>query len=195
MTEVRIYFEGDPQLRPGFQQFLTKLVATGNRPKLIGCGANVVKSYMDGVKRNPTSINIMLRDSEGPGDRSALLLETRQHDHWDSEIGRNVGDYQLHFMVEIMESWFLADREALNSYYGRGFSENQLPANPNIEQIPKNDVLNRLSAATTNTTKGKYHKTKHAPALLENVDPNKVQAAAPNCAKLFSYIQSLVEQH
>ena len=44
---------------------------------------------------------------------------------------------QAHLMVQSMEAWFIADKEALGKYYGQGFHVNSLPARQNVEDIPK----------------------------------------------------------
>ena len=77
-----------------------------------------------------------------------------------------------------MESWFLADADALESFYGSGFRKQYLSGNPNVEQFPKQDVLNRLDRATRNTSKGRYRKGKHGFAILELLDPAKVKGAS-----------------
>jgi hypothetical protein len=46
-------------------------------------------------------------------------------------------------------------------------------------------VLDSLKQATRQTQKGRYHKTQHAPRILESLDPTKVRRAAPNCDRLF----------
>jgi hypothetical protein len=91
-------------------------------------------------------------------------------------------------MVQLMEAWFLADPEALVVYYGSGFQANALKRNPEVEKIPKADVLRCLARATKKTPKGEYRKTKHAPAILESLNPDKVRSVAPNCERLFTEI-------
>jgi len=73
----------------------------------------------------------------------------------------------------------------LKAYYGNGFQESAVRGNPNVEEIPKADVLSRLEKATKGTKKGAYHKTGHAPALLAKIDPVLVRNAAPNCERMF----------
>jgi hypothetical protein len=87
-------------------------------------------------------------------------------------------------MVQIMESWFLADVDALKAVFKSGLSEAVLRGNPNIEEIPKADVLERLNKAAD----GEYHKVKHGMKLLELIDPAKVRKAAPNCERMFRLI-------
>jgi hypothetical protein len=63
-----------------------------------------------------------------------------------------------------------------------------LKPNPNVEEISKKDLIDGLNSATRETSKGKYHKTKHAPTLLELIEPELVRTAAPNWEKLFKAI-------
>ena len=74
-----------------------------------------------------------------------------------------------------MESWFLADRAALEKYYGQGFRQ---PGKQNIEEIPKGDVIDGLKAAARETKKEIYHKTQHGFEILERIDPSKVRTAS-----------------
>jgi hypothetical protein len=74
-------------------------------------------------------------------------------------------------------------------FYGKGFQEAPLRGNPNVEEIPKADVLSRLKKATKDTKRGEYHKTKHAPALLAVINVSRVRSAAPNCDRMFRIIR------
>lgn len=95
-------------------------------------------------------------------------------------------------MVEMMESWFHADKDALERFYGPGpkFRRNALKADPNVERISKKDLKDGLSAATKLTSKGDYydHKRSHGPALLASIKPELVRESAPNCQKLFQAV-------
>ena len=193
MTEVRIYFEGDPKLRSGFQEFFSGFRGPNVRVKPIGCGANAIENFMNGIKRNPNAINTLLIDSEGPYTPD-LLRQIRQRPNGHAAFGRGIADSQIHLMVQVMESWFLADKQALRGYYGQGFSENRLPGNPAVEEISKDDVLNGLAGATRTTAKGRYHKTNHASDLLAIIEPAKVRAVAPACDRLFNTLAQIVDQ-
>ena len=83
-------------------------------------------------------------------------------------------------MVQIMESWFLADPDSLESFYGHGFHKQALPRNPNIEQVPKQDVLSGLAQATRGTKKGGYSKSSHSFGILAQLDPVRVRNASPH---------------
>jgi hypothetical protein len=181
VTEIRIYFEGDSALKPGFHKFLGEIrEAWGSRQcrfRLIDANGTPVEDYRDGMKANPDAWNILLLDSEDAITEPLADLCTRK--------GLAGFSDSVFWMVQTMESWFLADQEALRKYYGDGFQENALKGNPRVEQIPKTDVQSRLKAATKGTQKGEYHKTGHAPHLLAKIDPELVKSAAPNCKRLF----------
>jgi hypothetical protein len=83
-------------------------------------------------------------------------------------------------MVQIMESWFLADRDTLKAFFGQGFKENALPAANNaIEGIAKPQVYNALAQATSNCKiKSIYGKGEHSFKLLTKIDPVKVTQAS-----------------
>jgi hypothetical protein len=86
-------------------------------------------------------------------------------EHLKSRDGWNLPDinaehYQL--MAQIMEAWLVADRDALNRFYGQKFNANAIPRNPNVEQIDKQDLESTLKEATCHTAKGEYHKIYHA---------------------------------
>jgi len=151
MVEIRLYFEGDPALRPGFRRFFSEIE---NRAREKGIkfaviaghsGAEAAKDYQMAQLKHPQALNILLLDSEGP-----LVPNPPK---------------EMNFrMVEIMEAWFLADPEALEGYYkSHHFRTSALKRNAKVEEIPKSDVLACLADATKETPKGRYHKVKHAP--------------------------------
>ena len=94
-------------------------------------------------------------------------------------------------MVQIMESWFLADREALAEYYGPGFRSNTIPLWPDIEQVPKSDVLDRLGRATHGTRKRSYKKGRDSFEILGKLDPNKVTNASPYAKSFVGSLKKL----
>ena len=124
---------------------------------------------------------MLLVDSESPVYVPATAAQPWQHlrarDGW--ERPPRATDEQCHLMVQVMESWFLADREALGAYYGQGFRAGSLPQNPLIEDVGKDDVLNGLEQATRDTSKGRYNKGRDSFDLLARLDPAKVTSASP----------------
>jgi DNA-directed RNA polymerase len=96
-------------------------------------------------------------------------------------------------MVQLMESWFLADKEKLAEFYGKDFHAKALSNNKNVEQVPKNDVISGLEKATQKTKKGKYGKGLHSGEVLKIIDCDKVRESAPHCERLFEIISKLTE--
>ncbi len=97
-------------------------------------------------------------------------------------------------MVQTMESWFVADIDALDRFYGHGFHRNRLPGNPGVEEIDRHTLASNLRDATRGTSKGEYHKIQHARSLLEMVDVNKVRRAAPHCRRLFEVLNRKIDE-
>ncbi|WP_276604249.1 DUF4276 family protein [Nannocystis pusilla] len=61
-------------------------------------------------------------DSEGPVRSEAEPwghVARRRGDQWQQPAG--IEQDQLHFMVEAMEAWILADPDALAKFYGNAF--------------------------------------------------------------------------
>lgn len=181
VTELRIYFEGDVRLRSGFRRFLGEIYeeagARGWRVDLVATDGTPVDDYQSGLKANPKAWNVLLLDSDAPSSR-ALAEMCSVKGLESSQVG------SVFWMVQIMESWFLADIAALREYFGNRFREAAATGNPKVEEIPKVDVMSRLKSAAG----GEYHKVKDGAKLLEFIDPGKVRKAAPNCDRLFSTI-------
>lgn len=159
--------------RAAAQRCKCELVATGGKP---------AQDFSIALNKHPASWNILLLDSEGPHTPSRPVNLCAQQG-WSPYQADSI-----FWMVEMMESWFHADKDALQRYYGTGFRRDALKPNPQVEQIPKQDLTDGLRAATKDTVKGRYHKTKHAPVLLEMINPALVRQAAPHCQRLFAAV-------
>jgi hypothetical protein len=189
VTEIRIYFEGDKCLTPGFRAFLNEIFerARARRCKvnLIAAGGTPARDFDIAIRTHLDALNILLLDSDERPDgaqRTSAFIATQgwTNAHKDS----------IFWMVEMMEPWFHADKDALQRFYRDGFRREVMKPNPNVEQISKKDLEDGLKEATKNSKKGAYHKTKHAPSLLEAIKPNRVREAAPNCDRLFKIVLS-----
>ncbi len=187
-TEIRIYYEGDPLLKSGFRAFFSKLRDAAKERRcgfrLISAKGSPCRDFGIAIKSNPDAWNILLKDSEGP-DSGRLSLSLCAEQNWDQSHAESV-----FWMVEMMEAWFHADKDAVERFYGDGFNKHALSANPKVEQIPKRDLEAGLREATRHTQKGSYddHKASHGSKLLERIDPTRVRQAAPNCRKLFETV-------
>ena len=201
MNGVAIYMEGGgdgpagkAQIRTGMSKFLSSLQervsARRYRWRVTPCGSRnaAFDAYKNAVQTNVDTLNLLLVDSEGP-----LSAPPWAHlaalDRWD--LGVETAN-QVHLMVQTMETWIVADGEALAKYYGSGFRAASLPAAKELELVSKNDVARALKAATKNTTKGDYHKIRHAADLLARLDAPRVRSKCPACERLFASLEAIL---
>lgn len=195
--KVRIYLEGGARgaakgnCRKAFRSFFGKVIARESF-ELIASGDRYTayKHFCLALKRHPEDYIVLLVDSEAAVTASPWQhLATRAEDKWPRPSGAH--DDQVHLMVQVMESWFLADRETLAEYYDKGFLASSLPGQSNVEMISKQDVLKALQHSSKKTQKGPYHKTKHGFDLLELIEPTRVRAASNHADRLLSMLEKI----
>ena len=202
--EIRIHVEGGgdaretkQDLRRGFGEFLSELRDKAREERIcwtiVACGSKrkTLDFFDTAIKQHPDAFNVVLVDSDGPvtGKR---LEHLRDHDQLEV-LG--VHEEQCHLMVQIMEAWFLCDPETLKEYYGQGFRERPIPKTTDVEQIDRDEVKSILREATRGTkTKGEYHKTRHAPEILERIDASKVRNRSHHCRLLFDTIEDSFQE-
>ena len=193
MTAV-LYVEGGgkgkalrAECRKGFARFLAAAGLKGRMPKIVASGSR--QSAFDDFRHalNEPECDhfiVLLVDSEGPvAENSDSWMHLRQQDGWARPA--SVTDDSAHLMVQCMEAWFLADKACLAKFFGQGFNGNALPGHPEIEKIPKNDLLTGLKNATRQCKpKGEYAKGQHAFAVLAAIDPDRVLEVLPRAALL-----------
>ncbi|HEX9926029.1 MAG TPA: DUF4276 family protein [Anaerolineae bacterium] len=195
VTEVRIYVEGGgdgkdgkAQVREGFSKFLIDLRNTARSKRIkwqiIACGPRnaAFRNFQNALESHPDAFNVLLVDAENVVTATPFK-HLHQQDGWHMS---GIADEQCHLMVQLMESWLIADIETLKRFYGQGFNAKPIPINPNVEDIPKQTVVSALRTATHNTTKGEYHKIRHSPRILAQLDVSKVRNAVPHCDRLFN---------
>jgi Domain of unknown function (DUF4276) len=195
VEEIQIFIEGGGEnentqsiLRKGFSQFfseITKIAKDKNmRVKFILCGGRdlAYRRFKKSLETNPDSFNILLVDAEAPV-KQAPWIHLKSRDNWEKPNGAD--DEICHLMIQTMEAWFMADKQAIASYYGKDFQESALPSNPMIEEIPKSDLEPKLKKAASKTKKGEYQKIDHGSELLSRISAQKVRDASPACERLF----------
>lgn len=189
---VKLYVEGGGtsseirrECRKGFRIYLEKAGFKGCMPRIVACGPR-----QDALDRFRTALD--------SGERALLLVDSEtavapDMSPWSHLTGqpeerfarpRNAGDLDCHLMVVCMESWFLADKEALSAFFGQGFNPGVLPQRSEIEAVPKADVYAGLRNATANCKAARYEKGRHSFRILERICPKKV-ARASHWAKRF----------
>ena len=181
MVSARLYVEGGgnskslrSKCRQGFRIFLEKVGVTGRMPRIVACGSrdNAYDRFKTGHESKGVDATLLV-DAEGPVTADGPWQHLKSRDNWDRPGGAT--DEQCHLMVEVMESWFLAGKDALQAYFGQGFRRQALPLNPDVEQISKQDVLSGLNTAAQGTGKRRYRKGADSFGILASLDPMKVR--------------------
>ena len=197
LVSVRVYVEGGGDsrrndtataCRRGFRELFEKLGLPARRLSVIASGGRrqTYRDFCKAVRQQTGDLIILLVDSEGPVVAPGAWAHLHARDGWQPPA--DTTEDQAHLMVQCMEAWFLADREALTHFYGAEFLAGSLPGQPNVEQIPKPDLVPRLEHASEHTSKGPYHKTQHGFALLALIDPQKVRQASLHASRLFDVL-------
>ncbi len=206
--EIKLYVEGGGKgshkratikLQQGFDAFFSELKDAAREKKIsfkIIPSSDTQTTYDDfmlSVRNSPQSFNLLLVDSDNAvaENETARDFLQRKYKKWKLQT---VTAEQIHLMVRIMESWFIADVDALKIFYGQEFKESAIPKNKNVEVIEKERVENSLKAATIKTKKEQYHKINHGAKILELINPQKVRQAAPHCEKLFAAIREKISE-
>lgn len=191
---IRIYVEGGgdnkalkTECRKAFSKFIENAGFDGRMPRVSACGSRN-EAYSDFrtavANKESDEFPMLLVDSEDPVDAGANkwnYLKTR--DKWTKPKGTN--EDSVHLMVQCMESWFLADKEKLEEYFGKDFKVRSLPKNKNIEQILKKDVYDGLNSASKSTQKGAYDKGSHSFSILETISLQRVRDVSPYANSFF----------
>lgn len=201
MQEIRIYCEGggdgpntkDP-FREGMRKFLNELYEIAREKRirfnLIICGgrATAYENFKTARQIHPQAVNILLVDAEAPVTETPWE-HLKQRDNWD-DLGCK--DEQCHLMVQVMEAWFMADPNALKTFYGQGFKANALPKNADVEKISKDTLAKSLKKAIRDTNKPEYHKIQHGAKLLGLIAPMKVRQKSRHCDRIFTTLSALM---
>jgi len=203
VKDVRLYIEGDTKqkgsgnsitLRQGFNEFFGKWAQWKKiniklQPILCGDRGKAVKIFLNDDVQYSEGFAALLIDSEREKDIGENAKGFLQKDFPNYDF-KNVEESQCHFMVQAMESWFLADKEKLAACFDAKFNEKILPQHNEVEKIPKTEVLEKLKKATKDTRngKGEYGKGADSGKILGEIRPQNVIDAAPHCEKLFETI-------
>lgn len=178
--------------RQGFSEFIKNAGFAGRMPRIVACGSrgDAFDYFKTALAAGQDTV-FLLVDAEGPVRAAATDMKPWQHlksrDNWDRP--KSATDDQCHLMVQVMESWFLADVAALESYFGQHFRRAALPQNPRVEEVSKPDVESGLRQATCRTSKGVYAKGKHSFEVLAALDPFKVRQNSPYANRFLSELK------
>lgn len=176
--------------KSAFVRYCEKVVTARPMPKIVACGSRdeAYRDFTTSLSEGHYDLVALLVDSEEPVQTKLAIDHLRNRDHWQLP---QTSTHQIFLMTQCMESWFLADKEALEQYYGQGFLRNSLPARVNVEEISKTEVMTSLEHASAPCQKKKYHKTNHGFAILALINPALVEAASQHASLFNDFLRRL----
>ena len=137
--------------REAFAEFF-KTAGIANRPRVVACGGrgHAFNNFATAVRLNrPDELPLLLVDSEVElTNIDTPWKHLREHDGWIKPNGAT--DNQVFLMVQVMETWFLADQDALMRVFGSQCDCSAIPKWPKLEVVSKVDVLRSLMKCTHN---------------------------------------------
>jgi len=200
--KTTIYIEGGgntahlrSELRKGFQALFKNAGFSGRLPKIVACGSRN-EAFEDfktafSAKSNDDAI-LLLVDSEDVVKKSEKWKHVEDRDGWKKHD--NMSENNIFLMVVAMESWFLADTDALEKFFGDGFDKKKLPQNQNFEVIDKNTLYDGLKKSTKNSSKGEYCKGEHSFKILSLLDANKVKKHGSYSKEFFEHLNKILKK-
>lgn len=196
---VKLYIEGggngqllDTLFRQAWKGFFEAAGLGGQLPGVVrGKGRAQAFDMFKTAVANPKAgvLPLLLVDSENQvAAGHSVWQHLKSRDNWDRPA--EASDDHAFLMVQVMETWFLADRDLLKNYFGASLRENHLREWPVLENVPKDTVLDALAQATAGCDKP-YSKGKVSYELLGQLNPTRVEAACPRAKGLLDRLRGL----
>ncbi len=196
--KIKLYIEGggdsalqDTLFREGWRTFFENAGLKGKMPATFRGGGRdqTFDDYKTAVKNKKDGVlPLLLVDSEdlvAEGVSEWKHLETR--DKW--ERPESAGDKDAFLMVCWMETWFLADREALKRFFHDCWRDNAVPKWEALEAVSKEMVFSALAKATAGCGDKAYAKGKRSFEILKVIDPAKVEQKCPGAKRLLDRLR------
>lgn len=198
MVKVRLYVEGGGdsrslhiKCREGFRKLLERAGFKGRMPATKACGGRTAayddfKTALESAAENECPI--LLVDSEA-------VVETGAWEHLQIRDGwqrpPNTDDDQAQLMVQCMETWIVADRTALRTFFGQCLRDSALPAAFDLEAKSNEDIQDSLADATRACgVDRKYRKGRRSFEPLSVLDPDVLREHLPHFGKLCEALTS-----
>ena len=178
------------ECRRAFAEFLGKAGLAGRLPSIEAAGGReqAYDAFRTAHARDSRTV-MLLVDAEAPVTASDTWTHLQTRDGWTRPAGAT--NDQCHLMVQVMESWSLADRaSACRSSTTRAFGRRRCQGIPGRS----NRSLRWMSKMALNgllgpPQRGRYHKGRHSFEILASLDPAKVTAASPYARR---FVQTLL---
>jgi hypothetical protein len=194
-VKIKLYIEGggdsprqDTEFRAGWTAFFEKagLKEARKMPKPIRGGGReqTFDAYCTAVKtRKPDELPLLLVDSEDvvkAGHDAWQHLKAR--DKWTKP--KDAGKNDAFLMITCMETWFIADREALKDFFKGCWNDKALPNWPDLEKVERKKAYAALVKATANCGERQYAKGKVSFELLKVINPAVIETKFPSAKAL-----------
>lgn len=199
----KIYIEGGGsskelsiRCRRAFQKLFERCGFKGRMPQTVACGSrndvyDSFKTAHAGAKSG--EFIALLVDSEDPvADIERTWSHLQSRDGWAKPAGAE--DEQVLLMTTCMETWIVADREALKRRFPNCLQESALPSLHELESRSR-QAVQELLAHATRTCKQGYAKGKVSFELLEEVRPEELRRQLPSFERLERVLQVKLSQN
>lgn len=206
VKKIYLYVEGggsrpqqQAELREALRQVLIKAGFVGKMPRIFASGGRdqALQQFKIALShRSQADIAIMLIDSEDflnfsdTSINAPIWQHLQMRDAWEKP--ENAQNNQVALMVTSMETWIIADKVALKSFFGPRLKENALLPLENLESRNRKDVLSALEKATEDCGKDRqYRKGTKSFQLLATLNPATLQQHLPH----FNRFIEVLEHH
>jgi hypothetical protein len=200
---VHIFAEGATILNPGMKDFFKKALGSDLSGWTVSCSGGVsntigafTTAIQDNIDANTDDVLVLVLDSDDyldiALDRAAHLLQHKSLVNYRFDdlkkrmVKYDYESWQVFFMVQEMEAWFLASLVQVREFFG------EIGINV-IDDIKIEDVENieKPSEMLKAMTEMHYDKTGHASIIFQRLDPDKV-AMLPHFRLLLEYLKTLL---
>lgn len=198
MVTIKIYIEGggegkdlDIRFREAWRKFFEAAGLSGKMPRPVrGKGrANTFGLFQSAVQNSmPSEMPLLLLDSEDAvsPDHNGIWQHLKNHDGWNKPS--QATDDHAYLMVQVMETWLLADPEALKHYFGDKFKADKIPAWPALEAQSKQRIFDTLDKATAECGDRRYAKGKISFEVLGSINPQRIALKCPHARRLLTFL-------
>jgi len=198
-VKIRLYVEGGPKgthadglrrFKNSFKQHLARLDPLLKSLEVSPCGSTeeTVRDFARAVHESePNCVVSLLVDADAPvtANSPAKHLEAKLN---SAKVPQGVRS-NIFLMVQCMEAWLVTDIDALEKCFGTKVRAIKFPPNPDIEAVPKRDVLDVLDVAARHTPTGHYHKVRDGAKMLAELQPAAVAERSRHARALHEFLR------
>ncbi len=201
--KVTIYVEGGgdskelhARCREGFRKLIEKMNVARN-PAIVACGGRdqTYKKFKIAVSTASGEYPLLLVDSEDPikttdenPDSAEAWNHLKARDNWDKPSG--VVNDQAQLMTTCMETWIMADRQALRVFFGQHLQTSALLPEQNLEARTREEVQDKLAWVTRDCGRDRgYAKGKRSFKVLEHLKPDTLKEHLPHFRRFVSTLE------